>query len=327
MSDRRASFILLGLSIISLCLGGGQNSEAFAANGKIVYVTDGLDLPFWRYVAVGVSDVAKTSGFSYAALDSHHDAQTQMQNTQDALAKDTTGIVLSPTDSSSAPNVLTLAAKSNVPVAFAGIGTISGTYASLVTSEDDRGAYGVGAELAKTLAAHNWRRAEVGIVQISQARVNGKKRTAGFEKAMTETGNTIVARNEMRTYTVDETYHFVQDMLTAHPDMHAVFIETDQPALGALRAISAMHRTNDVLVAAFDGIPDFIPMLKNGTIVVSGMQQPYLMGKYAAEQVVNSIQKKPVEREIVLPILVVTKDNIDSLLPTIKQTVFANEVK
>jgi ribose transport system substrate-binding protein len=202
-----------------------------------------------------------------------------------------------------------------------------GTYASLVTSEDDRGAYGVGVELAKSLAAHNWHGAEVGIVQISQARVNGKKRTAGFEKAMTETGNTIVARNEMRTYTVDETYHFVQDMLTAHPNMHAVFIETDQPALGALRAISAMHRIDDVLVASFDGIPDFISMLKSGTIVVSGMQQPYLMGKYAAEQVVNSIQKKPVEHEIVLPILVVTRDNIDSLLPTIKQTVFANEVK
>jgi ABC-type sugar transport system substrate-binding protein len=116
-------------------------------------------------------------------------------------------------------------------------------------------------------------------------------------------------------------------MLTAHPNMHAVFIETDQPALGALRAISAMHRIDDVLVASFDGIPDFISMLKSGTIVVSGMQQPYLMGKYAAEQVVNSIQKKPVEHEIVLPILVVTRDNIDSLLPTIKQTVFANEVK
>ena len=233
MSFRRASFILLGLTIISSALGDGLNSKAFAESGKLVYVTDGLDLPFWRYVAVGVSDVAKTNGFGYAALDSHHDAQTQMQNTQDALAKDTTGIVLSPTDSTSAPNVLSLAAKSNVPVAFAGIGTISGTYASLVTSEDDRGAYGVGAELAKQLTAHNWHGAEVGIIQISQARVNGKKRTAGFEKAMTETGNTIVARNEMRTYTVDETYHFVQDMLTAHPNMHALFIETDQPALGA----------------------------------------------------------------------------------------------
>jgi ribose transport system substrate-binding protein len=116
-------------------------------------------------------------------------------------------------------------------------------------------------------------------------------------------------------------------MLTAHPNMHAVFIETDQPALGALRAISTLKRTDDVLVAAFDGIPDFIGMLKSGKIVVTGMQQPYLMGKYAAEQVVNSLDKKPVTHEIVLPILIVTKDNIDSLLPTIKQTVFANEVK
>lgn len=103
MSFRRASFILLGLTIISSALGDGLNSKAFAESGKLVYVTDGLDLPFWRYVAVGVSDVAKTNGFGYAALDSHHDAQTQMQNTQDALAKDTTGIVLSPTDSTSAP--------------------------------------------------------------------------------------------------------------------------------------------------------------------------------------------------------------------------------
>ena len=101
MGYRRASCISFVLSIIFLCLGDGLNSKAFAESGKLVYVTDGLDLPFWRYVAVGVSDVAKTSGFGYAALDSHHDAQTQMQNTQDALAKDTAGIVLSPTDSTS----------------------------------------------------------------------------------------------------------------------------------------------------------------------------------------------------------------------------------
>src|ERR1700733_10638381 len=170
MIYRLTRFILPALSVISLYFGDGLFSEASAESGKLVYVTDGLDLPFWRYVAVGVSDVAKTSGFGYAALDSHHDAQTQMQNTQDALAKDTAGIVLSPTDSTSAPNVLNLAAKSGVPVAFAGIGTLSGTYASLVTYEDDRGAYGVVVELAKSLAAHNWHGAEVGIVQISQAR-------------------------------------------------------------------------------------------------------------------------------------------------------------
>ena len=300
---------------------------AFAQKGKIVYLTAGLDLPFWRYVGAGVADVAKQRGFGYAALDSHNNAQTQLQNAQDALAKDTVGIVLSPTDSTSAPGVLNLAKRDGVPVAFGGIGTISGSYASLVTSEDAVGAHGVGVELAKALQARGWQHSEVGIVQISQARTNGRARTSGFVQAMGEAGDTVVAREEMRVYTVDETFHFIQDMLTAHPNMHAVFIDTDLPALGALRSISTLHRSSDVLVAAFDGIPDFIGLLKNGSIVVTGMQQPYLMGKLAAGAVADSIAGKPVKHEIVLPILVVTKHNIDSLLPTIKETVFANGVQ
>jgi ABC-type sugar transport system substrate-binding protein len=68
-------------------------------------------------------------------------------------------------------------------------------------------------------------------------------------------------------------------------------------------------------------------MIKSGTLVVSGMQQPYLMGKQAAEAVLDKLDGKTPEKEIVLPILIVTKDDVDAQLPTIKQTVFANEVK
>jgi ribose transport system substrate-binding protein len=34
-----------------------------------------------------------------------------------------------------------------------------------------------------------------------------------------------------------------------------------------------------------------------------------------------------VEKQILVPIMVVTSKNIDEVLPTIKETVFANEVK
>ncbi len=327
MLSRLPVFSLMTAACLATTVLPSTITTAAAESGNIAYVTAGLDLPFWRYVSSGVAAVAKERGFGFVALDSHNNAQTQLQNAQDALAKGTTGIVLSPTDSTSAPGVLTLAAQSKVPVAFGGIGTVSGTYASLVTSEDETGAHGVGQELAKALAAHHWEHSEVGVVEISQARKNGRERTNGFIRAMEEAGHKVVSRNEMRTYTIDETFHFVQDMLAAHPDMHAVFIETDQPALGAIRAITAMHRKNDTLVAAFDGIPEFIALLKDGVIVTSGMQQPYLMGKLAATAVADSIAGKQVEHEVVLPILVVTKDNIDQLLPTIKQTVFANEVQ
>src|SRR5262252_10301156 len=80
-----------------------------ASAKDIVYLTPGLDLPFWRYLSKGIESVAKEKGYSYQALDSHNSAQTQLQNAQDAIARKVAGIIISPTDSSTAPSVLALA--------------------------------------------------------------------------------------------------------------------------------------------------------------------------------------------------------------------------
>jgi len=324
--SRRTGLLTAGFFAVAAAFAGGR--AVAADQGKsIVYLTAGLDLPFWRYCSVGAEDAARARGYAYSALDSHNSAQTQIQNTQDTVAKGVSGIVLSPTDSSTAPSVLKAAAKARIPVSFAGIGTVSGEYVTLVTSDDDAGAYAVGRTLAKALAAKGWKNAEIGMVMISQARVNGQRRTHGFERAMTEAGHRIVARNEMQNYTADETFRFTQDMLTAHPGMHGIFVQTDTPTLGAARAIAAMRRSGDTLLAAFDGVPEFVDMIKDGRLVVSGMQQPYLMGRDAAESVLDKLDGKTPRKEIVLPILIVTKQNIDQQLATIKQTVFAGQVK
>src|ERR1700750_1273233 len=79
-------------------------SQLAAAGKDIVYLTPGLDLPFWRYLSKGIENVAKAKGFGYQALDSHNNPQTQLQNAQDSIAKGVAGIVISPTDSSTAPS-------------------------------------------------------------------------------------------------------------------------------------------------------------------------------------------------------------------------------
>ena len=101
----------------------------------------------------------------------------------------------------------------------------------------------------------------------------------------------------MQSYTADKTFKFTQDMLTANPDMRGLFIQTDQPAIGALRAIKAARRDGQILVAAFDGIPDFVDLLKSGEIVASGMQQPYLMGENSGEAMMTISPAKAWKRK------------------------------
>ena len=320
--------LISAVAALAAAAGLATAAPARADNKEIVYLTPGLDLPFWRYLSKGIEAEAKKDGYSYTALDSHNSAETQLKNAQDAIARGVAGIVISPTDSSTCPSVLALAGRAKIPVVIGDIGTNSGEYAAFIISDNYQGAYGVGEALAAAMKEKGWQDGSVGLVTISQARKNGQARTAGFRAAMKKAGITKEAGlQQMQSYTADETFKFTQDMLTANPNMRGMFIQTDQPTIGALRAIKAAHRDGQILVAAFDGIPEFVDLLKKNEIVASGMQQPYLMGEKSGEALVDAIKGGKPKKEILVPIVVATSKNIDKILPTITQTVFANELK
>ena len=295
---------------------------AWAKGKRLAYITPGLDLPYWRTLSNGITDEAKKHGASSVTYDSHNSAQTQLTNAQDAIAKNVDGIILSPTDTSTAPSVLAAAARARIPVVIADIGTSGGEYLTFVISDNRKGAYGIGKVLAAELKASGRKQNTVGLVTISLARQNGKDRTAGFMQAMDEAGIKRVALSQMQTYTADETFKFVQDMLTAHPEMDGLFVETDEPTIGALRAIRAAHRQKTMKVAAFDGIPQFIKMIEDGTIVGSGMQQPYLFGTESAKALFQHFAGKTPPKRVEIPIIVVDKANVAKEAPIVRRTTF-----
>ncbi|MEI6002292.1 substrate-binding domain-containing protein [Paraburkholderia bengalensis] len=293
-----------------------------AAGKKIAYLAPGFDIPFWRTVSKAITETVKSEGGTVTSYDSHNDAATQLKNAQDAISQGVAGIIFSPTDSSTAPSVLAAAARAKVPVVIADIGTNSGEYVSFVVSDNENGAYETGKKLAQELKAKGWTGGGYGICTISLARQIGQWRTEGFRRAMREAGVKEVALNQMQRYTADETFRFVQDMMTAHPDMHAVIIEIDQPVIGAARAIRVAHKEDQVALAGFDGLPEFVDMLRNGTLVAAGMQQPYMMGQKSVEALIANWNGNPPPKKIVLPMTIVTKDNVQQLLPTLQKMTF-----
>ena len=98
-------------------------------------------------------------------------------------------------------------------------------------------------------------------------------------------------------------------MLTAHPAGR--FRADRHPTLGAARAIEAAHRGNTVLLAAFGGVPEFIDLIRQGKIVASGMQQPYLLGVRSAQAMFDHLDGKTPPKEILVPIIVVSQKNLD----------------
>ena len=65
---KRRSFIQLAAGAALVTGVAPLAYPARAASKTIVYLTPGLDLPFWRYLSKGVESAAKAKGYDFLAL-------------------------------------------------------------------------------------------------------------------------------------------------------------------------------------------------------------------------------------------------------------------
>ena len=327
---RRGAAAGLAIPLLGAGLRLPQGARA-AEEYQIAYLTPGLNVPFWKYLSDGIKQAAATDAAKSGAkitvtdYDSQNSAATQLQNAQDVITAGVDLIIISPTDSSSAPEVLELAAENKVPVVIADIGTDSGDFVSFVISSNESGAYDAGKVLMSTMADKGWKGGDVLMITISQARLNGQNRTKGFTRAVEEAGGKIVQFLESKDYTRAEAQTQASDMISANPDAHGFFAQHDEAALGSEAAIEESGKANDIVLASFDGSPESVELIKQGKIVAAAMQQPVLMGRISAEVGLKHLRGEQVDKQTEVPTILVTPQNVKDLEAKLADTVFPVE--
>jgi ribose transport system substrate-binding protein len=104
------------------------------------------------------------------------------------------------------------------------------------------------------------------------------------------------------------------DMLGRYPDLNAVFPINDPSALGVISALESAGRLKDVTVVTVDGSAEGVAAIKAGKLLSTSAQFPRKIGRAAAEKVYASLVGKPVEKEIKIPVELITRDNADAYL-------------
>lgn len=319
----------LGLSACSVPSEGGANpasgngKDAACKGSNIAYITPGLNIPFWRSLSVGIKRGAGDAEAKVTDFDSKLSQSTQLQNAQDAITSGADLIIISPTDSSSAPAVLELAKKNNVPVVIADIGTDSGDFVTFVSTDNIGGAKKAGDYLVDVLKESGHTQGKVGVIGISQSRQNGKDRTSGFVDAVEAAGLTTLSVLESKDYTRSEGLKLAQDLVAGNSDMVAMFTQHDEATLGALEAVKTTG--SDAVIVGFDGSPDTVAAIKKGSVAGASMQQPVLMGRKAFEAACEYLDGKTPDKNIQVDTILVTGENVNSIEPELQDTVFAEK--
>jgi ABC-type sugar transport system substrate-binding protein len=103
-----------------------------------------------------------------------------------------------------------------------------------------------------------------------------------------------------------------EDMLTAHPDVDAIYGACGPPIIGALGVIeNAGIDPSDIVVVGFDASADEIEAIKDGRQDASIAQFPPKMGELGLETLYRLVLGESVEANVDTGTGVVTADNVD----------------
>lgn len=280
------------------------------AEKRLVYLVSDVRIPFWDIMQRGIVAQAARLGYDVAVYSAENSARRELEFTAQAIREQVDGIILSPTDSSAAVTVLKLAKMAGIPVVIADVGSDDGDYVSYIASDNREGSYEIGKVLVQALQAHQWQQGSVGIIAIPQKRTNGKARTAGFMKALEEAGIKRAGIRQQVTFSYQETYDFAKELIAEHADLRALWLQGSDRYQAALDAIAATGRQEQMLLICFDAEPEFLDLIPQGILVGAAMQQPFLMGEEAVNAMDHHLHGLSVSRQILLPILAISAENI-----------------
>lgn len=312
----KISKIIIFIFLFLCSLNANQSSK------KLAYIVSDLDIPFWQIMSKGIKEKANEFGYEVDIYSSQNLKKNELENLAIALSSKIDGLIISPINSSTAVTLIELAKTKKVPVVVADIGSDSKDYLSFISSDNKNGAYELGKILTKYMKDLSWdKEGTVGIVSIPQKRANGKARTLGFIEALNEENIKSAGLYQQVDFSYEETYNYSKKLIDENGNLRAIWLQGSDKYKGALDAIKDSKKEGQIALICFDAEPEFLEMIPKGILIGSAMQQPYLMGQEAVISLDNFFNKKEVIKEKKLPILAISKDNIEEKLQTIKLNV------
>ncbi|MET8290660.1 substrate-binding domain-containing protein [Streptomyces sp. NPDC048448] len=282
-----------------------HTGSSSTASKKVGLSLSTLNNPFFVQIKAGAQQEAKKLGVRLTVTDAQNDASQQANQLQNFTSSGLGAIIVNPVDSDAAGPSVRSANKADIPVIGVDRGVNKADTAALVASDNIEG----GKLGAKALAEKLGGKGKIVILQGLAGTSASRERGAGFAEGLKAyPGIKVVARQPAdfdRTKGLD----VMTNLLQAHPDVQGVFAENDEMALGAIKALGS-KAGKSVSVIGFDGTPDGLKAVKNGTLYASVAQQPTELGRIAVENALKSAEGKKVEKTVMVPVKVVTAQNV-----------------
>ena len=272
-------------------------------------VPQGRSHMFWQSVHAGAVAAERETGVEvlWNGPASETDYNGQLQIIEAMINRRVDAIAVSPNDRTAMVGVVERAAREKIPVIIFDSPIDTEAYVTRVATDNYQAGRLGASRMGKILGG----KGTVAIVAVRPGGASSMLREQGFEDGIRQRfpGIAIV---DKRYGLADfaKSMEVTENMLTAHPDLSALFASNESSTVGAARALKSRH--GKAKLVGFDSSPALIEDLKSGLIDSLIVQDPFRMGYESVMAAVKTLRGENLPKANDLPPTLVTVANLNT---------------
>jgi ribose transport system substrate-binding protein len=270
---------------------------------------------FFKTMEDGARSHQAASGGRYELLASgirdEQDVAGQIRLVEQMIAEGVDALVIAPADSRALVSVCRRAREAGLVVVNidnrfdAAVLEEQGVGIPFVGPDNARGARLVGDYLAERLEPGT----EVAILEGVPGAFNGVERKRGFAEAMAAAGMPVVA-SQSAHWETSRANQVAAALIGEHPGLGALLCSNDSMALGAVAALKAAGREDEVLVVGYDNISAVQELLREGRVLATADQHAGQLAVYGIEFALEMLETGEPPENHETPVDLVTRETL-----------------
>ena len=299
----------IGMAVVATALLAALPAQA---QQKVIAMTvPDLGSSFWISAVYGADQAAKKAGVTLLKLNAGGDnnANQQISQLQDLIQRKVDAIIVGATNGDAVKSIVEQAIAKGIPVV--GISSPPNTtqLASIVSADH----YDMGRIQAGCLAKAIGGKGDVAMMAGPTGQAWADLRADGFRDTLAKSfpGVKVVAESRLADNR-NAALTVAEDWTTRFPDLAGVYSATDDMAAGVISAFQGAGLTK-VKFSASNLSPTAQDLIAKGALACVSIQKIVAQGQAAFEQAKAAADKGSVEKQVVLPAVLVDAANLKTV--------------
>lgn len=253
---------------------------------------------------------SKNPNVEVVFTDAMLDNMKQIDQVDNFIVQKVDGIVLVPVDFAGITPAVEKANEAGIPVVCLVIASEGGDYTYVGSPNLEAGKL-----QGDYMREHLPKNAKILYLQGTLGLNHTHQRWDGFKTACLDQRPDIeLLSAQSGNFERDQGMKITEDWIQSFPKFDAIISANDQMALGAIQALTVANRLNGVLVTGVDGVEDAMENVKAGSMSQTILYNAPHVAQTGFDIMMGRIEDKSFPKEVFVPFVSVTKDNVDQYM-------------